>query len=153
MVYATPFLYLFIYWPVTIACRARFVLLSCKSIIINFIAISKKIIYTLSSSCMNRSITFIGYICNLPPLLLILDIFEHTCVTTFYDDTNLHMNTVQLMVSKFLTFHENTELLPSGGCYDISTGNNGPTEHIMHVLFGIPARNQLGFVEVTKEDR
>ena len=52
------------------------------------------------------------------------------------------------MVSKSLMIHENTELLPSGDCYDLSPGNNDPTEHIMLVIFGIPVRNQPDLLEV-----
>ena len=57
---------------------------------------------------------------NLPPLLLIFTIFEHMCITTFSDDSNLTLNSVQRMVSKVLIFHENTDLLPSVDCYDLS---------------------------------
>ena len=39
MFYATPFTSLFIYWSVSIICRAGFVLGICKSIIVDFIAI------------------------------------------------------------------------------------------------------------------
>ena len=56
------------------------------------------------------------------------------------------------MVSKVLMFHENTELFPSGDSYEIYTGNNDPTERITLVLFGITIKNQLGWVEVAKED-
>ena len=62
------------------------------------------------------------------------------------------MDTVQLMVTKVLTFYENIELLPSGGFYDLSPGNNDPVENIMLALVGIPIRNQHGLVEVAKED-
>ena len=59
---------------------------------------------------------------------------------------------MQLVVSEVLMFHENIELFPSGDSYDISPGNNEPTERITLVLVGIPIRNQLGWVEVAKED-
>ena len=55
------------------------------------------------------------------------------------------------MVSEVLMFHENTELFPSGDSYDISMGNNEPTENITLVLVGIPIRNQLGWVKLAKE--
>ena len=58
----------------------------------------------------------------------------------------------QLMVSKVIMLHENTELFPSGDYYDISLGNNYPTERITLVLVGIPIRNQLVWVEAAKED-
>ena len=59
---------------------------------------------------------------------------------------------MQLMVYEVLMFHENTELFSSGDPYDISTGRIDPTERITLVLVGIPIRNQLGWVEVAKED-
>ena len=109
--------------------------------------IRQKIIYTLSSSFVNRSLTGIGSNRNLPPLLLILPIFEHMCLTTFYDESNPPLNTVKLMVSKVLMFHENRELLPSVDCYDLYLGNYYPIESIMLVLVGIPVRNQPDWVE------
>ena len=74
------------------------------------------------------------------------------CLTTLSDEYNLPLNSVQLMVSKVLMFHENTELLPSGDCYDLSPGNNESTEHIMIVHVGKSFRNQPNLVEVAKED-
>ena len=62
------------------------------------------------------------------------------------------MNTVKLMVSKFLMFHANTELFHSGDYTDISPGNNDTTQRITLVCVGIPMRNQLFWVEVVKED-
>ena len=62
------------------------------------------------------------------------------------------MDTVQLMVFEVLMLRENKELLPYGGSYYLSTGNNYPNEGIMIVLFVIPAWNQLGWVEEAKED-
>ena len=56
------------------------------------------------------------------------------------------------MVSKVLMFHENTELLPSGDCYDLYPGNSDPNERIALVFVGIPVRNQLGYEEVSNED-
>ena len=114
-------------------------------------AIIQKIIYTLSSSCMNRSLPGIGYNRNLPPLLLLFTILEHMCLTIFSDESNPSLNSVQLMVSKVFMFHKNTDLLPSGDCYDLSSGNNDPTEQITLVLVGIPVRNQPGLVEIVKE--
>ena len=152
MVYATPFPPLFIYWSVSIAGRAWFVLRIWKSIITDFIATSHKIIYNLSSSCMNRSLTGIGSDRTPPLRLLLSTIFKHMCLTTFSDDYNPPLNTVQLMVSKVLMFNENIELLPSGDCYDLSPGNNDPTKHTTLVLVRTPVRNQLGWVEVAKED-
>ena len=59
------------------------------------------------------------------------------CLTTLSDESNPNLNAVQLMVSKVLMFHEITELLRSDDCYDLSPGNNEPTEHIPIVLVGI----------------
>ena len=101
---------------------------------------------------MNRSLTGILFDHNLLPLLLLFTIFECICLTTFHDDSNPLMKAVQLVVSEVLIFHENTELFPSGDSYDISPGNNEPTDHITLVLVGIPIINQLGRVEVSKED-
>ena len=101
---------------------------------------------------MNRSLTGIRSDCKLPPLLLLFTIFEYMCLTTLSDESNPPLKSVQLMVSKVLMFHENTELLPSSDCYDLYTGNNDPTKHITLVLVGIPVRNQPDLVEVTKED-
>ena len=56
------------------------------------------------------------------PPLLIFYILELFCLSTFSDDSNPLMNAVQLMVSEVLTFHENTEIFPSGDSYDISSG-------------------------------
>ena len=60
------------------------------------------------------------------------------------------MKSVQLMVSKVLMFHENTDLLPSGDLYDLYPGNTDPTKHITLVLVGIPVRDQPELVEVLK---
>ena len=54
------------------------------------------------------------------------------------------------MVSKVLIFHENIDLFPSEDSYDISLGDNNPTERITLFLVGIPIRNQLGWLEVVK---
>ena len=72
------------------------------------------------------------------------------CLTKFPDESNPYLNSVQPVVSKVLIFHENTELLPSGDCYDLSSGNNEPTENILLVLVGIPVRKQPELVEVSK---
>ena len=55
------------------------------------------------------------------------------------------------MVSKVLKFHENTEILPYGDCYDLSPGNNDPTKHITFLLVVIYVINQPDLVEVAKE--
>ena len=73
------------------------------------------------------------------------------CLTTLYDESNPPLKEVQLMVSKVFMFHDNTELLPSGDFFELSTGNNNPTNFITIVLAGIPARNQLSWVKVEKE--
>ena len=138
MVYATPFPYLFIYWLVSISFRVEFVLGIWNYIIINFMAISQKIIYTLLISCMNMNLKGIKSNRNLPTLLLLFTIFEHICLITFSDKSKPPMNAVQLMASKVLMFHENTELIPSVDCYDLYPGHNDPNKHIMLVLVGIP---------------
>ena len=56
------------------------------------------------------------------------------------------------MVFKVLILHENTELLPSVDHHDLYPGNNDPTEGIKLLLFGIPFRNQFGWLKVAKED-
>ena len=56
------------------------------------------------------------------------------------------------MIYKVFMFNKNTELLPSGDCYDLSPGNNEPIEHIKFFLVGIPVSNQLGLMEVEKEE-
>ena len=93
------------------------VLWSWKYIIIDFVAICQKSIYILSSSCMNMNLMGIWFDRNLPPLLLFFTIFEWMYIPTLYDDSNELLNTVQLVVSKVLTFHENTELFPSGDIF------------------------------------
>ena len=94
----------------------------------------------------------IGYDRNLPPLILLFTIFEHMCLTILSDESNPPMNAVQLIVSKVLMFHENTELLSSCDCYELSLGDNYPTDNITLVLVGISVRNQPYWVEVEKED-
>ena len=80
---------------------------------------------------------------NLPPLLLIFNIFEHTFITTLSDDYNQLLNSLQLMVSKVLMFHGNKELFPSGDSFYIYPGNSDPTKCIIVVLVWVPIRNQL----------
>ena len=152
MVYATLFPPLFIFWPVSIPCRAGLVLGSWKYVIINFTAIIQKIIYTLLSSFMDRSLTWIGSNRNIPPLLLLFNIFKYRCFNNFYDESKPPLNTVHRMVAKVLTFHENTEILPSVECYDLYPGNNDPIENITLVLVVIPAQNQPAWVEAAKKD-
>ena len=55
------------------------------------------------------------------------------------------------MVSEVLMFNENTELIPYGDSYDVSTGNNDPTMRSTLLLVGITVINQLGLVEAAKE--
>ena len=101
---------------------------------------------------MNNSLLSIGSDPNLPILLLLFNIFKHICTTNFYDDLNPPLNTVQLMVSKLLMFHENIELLPLADCYELSTGNNESTKHITLVLVRISIINKLEWVLVAKWD-
>ena len=85
-------------------------------------AISQNIIYTLSVILINMSLTGIESDLNLPTFLLIFTILKHMWLTTFSDEYNPPRNIVQIMVSKALMFHENSELLPSGDFYDLSLG-------------------------------
>ena len=64
------------------------------------------------------------------------------CITNFCVNSNPHFNTMKLAVLEVHMLHENTELLPSVQCYDLSSGNNDPTEVITLVLVGIPDINQ-----------
>ena len=112
----------------------------------------QKIIYIILSSFVNRSLTGIGYDRNLPHILLLFTIFEHMCLNTLSDEYNPHLKSVQLKVSKVLTFHEDIELLPSGYSYDLSRGNNEPTEYIMILIVGIIVVNKLYLVELVEED-
>ena len=73
---------------------------------------------------MNKIIAGIGSNFNLPPLLLLFNILKYMGINTFSDESNPPLNTVQLMVSKVLIFHENIEVLPSVDCYDLYPGNN-----------------------------
>ena len=70
------------------------------------------------------------------------------CLTNLSDEFNPLLNTVQLIVSKVLMFHENTELLPYGDCYELSPGNNDPTEYIMIIIDGIPISKKHVWVDV-----
>ena len=89
------------------------------------------------------SLTGIGFYRNLPPLLLLLTIFECMCLNKFSDESNPLLNVVQLVVSKVLMVHENTELLPSGDSYGHSSGNNEPTERITLSLLGYLSETNL----------
>ena len=99
---------------------------------------------------MHRSITIIRHNQNILPLLLLFPIFKNMCLTTFSDEPNPPMKSVQIIVPKALIFHENTELLPSGDCYDFYLSNIDPTKHITLFLVGIHVRNKLGWVELVK---
>ena len=101
---------------------------------------------------MNRSITGIIFYHNLPPLLLLLTIFECMCITTLSENSNPLLSRVQLVVSEVLMFHENTEMFPSGDSYGISPGNTDPTDYIILFLVGVPIKNQLGWVNHVKEE-
>ena len=56
IIYATPCKSLCIYLSVSISCRSGFIIGRWNSILIDFMVISQKIIYTLSSSFTNKSI-------------------------------------------------------------------------------------------------
>ena len=101
---------------------------------------------------MNRIITGIKFNRNLLSLTHIFTIFEHMCIYTWYYDYNPLLKAVQLMVSEVLILHENIELFPSGDSYDISLGNNYIKNLTPLVLVRKPIRNQLGWVDVAKED-
>ena len=72
---------------------------------------------------------------------------EYMCLDTLSDDSNPPLNAVQLMVSKVLVFHENTEVhIPYGDSYDLYPGNNEPHQAPSRLsLLGIPVRNQCGW--------
>ena len=94
----------------------------------------------------------IGSYCNLPTLLLLFSTFKYMCITKLFDETNPTQNAVQLIFSKVLLFHENTELFPSVECYDLYPGDNEPTKHIMDFFAGTPVRNKPDWVELAKVD-
>ena len=75
------------------------------------------------------------------------------CPTAFSDNYNPPLKSVQLVVFEVLMSHENTEILPYVDYNDLSPGNNDPIEDIMIFLVVIPIINQLGLVELAKEDR
>ena len=62
------------------------------------------------------------------------------CLTTLSDEYNPSLTSVQLMVSKFLVYHENTYPFPFVDYYDLSTGTNDTT--ITLVLVEIIVINQ-----------
>ena len=72
------------------------------------------------------------------------------CVANLYVDSNLPLNTVKLILFEVLGLYEYTDLLTYVDSYDLSTGNNYPTEVITIVLFGIPSKNKFGLVDVVK---
>ena len=74
-------------------------------------------------------------------------------VLMFNENTELLPSGDCYDLSPVLMFHENTELIPSGDCYDLYPVNNNPNKHIMLVLVGIPVINQPNLVEVAKKDR
>ena len=65
-------------------------------------------------------------------------------LNTFSDESNPLLNSVQLVVSEVLIFHENLYMFPFGDPYEISPGVNDPTESITLVPVGLPIINQLG---------
>ena len=74
------------------------------------------------------------------------------CINTFSGDFNTPLNLFQIMVFDVLMFYENTDLLPSGYSHDLFLVNNDTTKLIMPVIVGIVVTNQLGWIEVVKED-
>ena len=147
MVYSVTFPSILIDWSVSIAWVTFFAFGIWKSIIVDLVAIFQKGVYIFSSCFISRSPTVIGFNQNLPPLIILLIILKHMRLTSFSDDSNWPLNTVKLVVSEVLLFHENTCLIPSGDSYDFSFVNNGTTEHITLLFVGITFRNQLGWVE------
>ena len=139
MVYYIPFPYLCIYRLVSFACSGWCVIRILKSIIINFVAICYKIIYILSSSCMNRSLTGIRLTATYP-------------LSSFY---SLSLNECASIPSLTTLTHfwaECNSCSPSGDSYGISAGDNEPTECITLVLVGITTKNQLDWVKVAKNE-
>ena len=78
-------------------------------------------------------------------------IFEQMCLTNFFDEYNLPMNAVKLMVSEVLMFHENTDLIPSVDSNELYMDNNDPTERITVLFFGILVINKISWADVAKE--
>ena len=106
--------------------------------------------YTLSRSCRHRSLTSIK-INHHPPLnILIFNIFEHMCLIYFSVHYNPPLNIVKITVFEVNMFHDNKYLIPSDDSSDLSPGNNDPTKNIKFVLVGIPFRNKLVWVEISK---
>ena len=103
------------------------------------------------SNYTNKSLVVITFNRNLTPIILLFNFFKNMCITYLYDDYNPPLNKIQLMVSEVLMFNENTELIPYGDSYDVSTGNNDPTMRSTLLLVGITVINQLGLVEAAKE--
>ena len=59
---------------------------------------------------------------------------------------------MQLNVFKVVTFNKYTDMIPHGDSSNLSPCNNDPSEVITPVIFVINFINQLGWVEVMKED-
>ena len=148
IVYTITLPSIFIYCLFMITYSAWFVLGFWKSILIEFLAIHQNIIYILSIYCTNRSPTRIKFNHNIPLITLLLNISKHMCLATFCVESNPALNTVKLMVFKFLMLHEITELPLSVDYYEIFPGNNFPTNGITIFLVGMPSRNQLLWSEV-----
>ena len=94
---------------------------------------------------MHRSLTIIVINHCLPLVLLLFNILEHICPTTFGIQSKPLLKTVKPTIFEVIIFHENTELLPPGDSSDLSPGNNDPTNGITLVLVGVPFGNQLGW--------
>ena len=69
-------------------------------------------------------------------------------LTTFGVHYNPPLNTVKITVFEIIMFHENTELLHYVDCYELSPGNNDPTEYIMIIIDGIPISKKHVWVDV-----
>ena len=134
MVYTIPLPSTCIDRAVSITSNACFVLRFWKSIIVNFILIHQSSIYILSISCINRSMMSIGFIHNLPSSSL-----YSLSSNTFSSDTSVltlthPLNTVQIMVFKFLILYENMYLLYSIDYCELSSGDIYPDGSITLVF-------------------
>ena len=90
--------HIFIYLPLSVTSSNWFILRRWKYIIIDFVFIMQKIIYTLSSCCMNIIITVIILNHNLPIPIILFDVFNHMCLNTFCVESKTILYTMKHML-------------------------------------------------------
>ena len=95
---------------------------------------------------MHKSLIIISIKLHITLILLLLNTFKDMWLRVLGVKYNPHLNTVQFVVFEVLIFHENKKILPSGDSYDLSPGNNQPTEGIIPVLVVITFSNELLWV-------